>query len=38
MASKEEGHQAPPIAQGVLQQNVSKFYEFESAENVCIQF
>ena len=26
------------IQQGVLQQNLSKFYEFESAENVCNQF
>ena len=26
------------IPQGVLQQNLSKFYEFESAENVCNQF
>ena len=26
------------ILQGVLQQNMSKFYKFESAENVCNQF
>ena len=26
------------IQQGVLQQNVSKFYHFESAENLCNQF
>ena len=26
------------IWQGVLQQNLSKFYEFQSAENVCNQF
>ena len=26
------------IQQGVLQQNLSKFYRFESAENVCSQF
>ena len=26
------------IQQGVLQQNISKFYKFESAENVCNQF
>ena len=26
------------IQQGVLQQNLSKFYNFESAENVCNQF
>ena len=26
------------IWQGVLQQNISKFYEFESVENVCNQF
>ena len=26
------------IQQGVLQQNLSKFYRFESAENVCNQF
>ena len=26
------------IWQGVLQQKLSKFYEFESAENVCNQF
>ena len=24
--------------QGVLQQNLSRFYEFESAEKVCNQF
>ena len=26
------------IQQGALQQNLSKFYKFESAENVCNQF
>ena len=26
------------IKQGVLQQNLSRYYEFESAEKVCIQF
>ena len=26
------------IRQGVLQQNLSRFYEFKSAENVCNQF
>ena len=26
------------IQQGVLQQNLSKFYRFKSAENVCNQF
>ena len=26
------------IQQGVLHQNLSKFYNFESAENVCNQF
>ena len=26
------------IQQGVLQQNVGKFYKFESAESVCNQF
>ena len=26
------------IEQGVLQQNLSKFYKFESAENVCNNF
>ena len=26
------------ILQGVLQQNLSKFYKFQSAENVCNQF
>ena len=26
------------IQQGMLQQNLSKFYEFDSAENVCNQF
>ena len=26
------------IQQGVLQQNISKFYKFESAENICNQF
>ena len=26
------------IQQGVLQQNLSNFYKFESAENVCNQF
>ena len=26
------------IQQGVLQQNLSKFYNFESVENVCNQF
>ena len=26
------------IHQGILQQNLSKFYRFESAENVCNQF
>ena len=26
------------IQQGVLQQNLSKFYKFKSAENVCNQF
>ena len=26
------------IQQGVLQQNLSKFYKFESVENVCNQF
>ena len=26
------------IQQGVLQQNLSRFYRFESAENVCSQF
>ena len=26
------------IQQGVLQQNLSKFYEFESAQNACNQF
>ena len=26
------------IRQGVLQQNLSRFYEFESAEKVCDQF
>ena len=26
------------IQQGVLQQNLSKFYNFESADNVCNQF
>ena len=26
------------IQQGVLQQNLVKFYRFESAENVCNQF
>ena len=26
------------IQQGVLQQNLSKFYKFESVENVCSQF
>ena len=26
------------IQQGVLQQNLSKFYKFKSAENVCNQY
>ena len=26
------------VQQGVLQQTLSKFYKFESAENVCNQF
>ena len=26
------------IQQGILQQNVSKFYNFESVENMCNQF
>ena len=26
------------IMQGVLQQNVGRYYEFESAEKVCVQF
>ena len=26
------------IQQGVLEQNLCKFYKFESAENVCNQF
>ena len=26
------------IKQGVLQQNLGRYYEFESAEKVCVQF
>ena len=26
------------IKQGVLQQNIGKYYEFESAEKICTQF